>query len=154
MYLITRGKYVKAKKVLSLIAKLNCKLLPVGRLVTAEEKERITKETSPTINDIAAVSDTVAILNYNNNDEIVANGTLSNNDIDETLSMDNNKTLPNMDNDDLISSDNEYDSELLLDEHTHRRTQIRNMLVSYYHWMLILFKNGWWRTTLLLWYLW
>ena len=87
-------------------------------------------------------------------DELVDNGTLPNMDIDEILSIDNNKTLPNMDNGDLISSDTESDSELLLDEHTHRRTQITNKLINYYHWILILFNNGWWKTTLLLWYLW
>ncbi|XP_065892905.1 synaptic vesicle 2-related protein-like isoform X2 [Dysidea avara] len=152
MYLITRGKHSKAKKVLSLIAKMNCKQLPVGRLVTAEEKEQMRKETSPPLNDIAAVSTVAAMKDINDElkcemNEDISNGTLPNMD---------NRTVPNMDNDDLtmISSDNESDSELLLDEHTHGRKQIINKLANYYHWILILFKNGWWRTTLLLWYLW
>ena len=64
----------------------------------------------------------------------------------------------------VISSDNESDSELLLasDDSTHKRTLswkhsklfITNKATKYYQWFLILFKNGYWRTTLLLWYIW
>jgi len=67
----------------------------------------------------------------------------------------------------VVSSGNDSDSELLLDKDTQRQNThgwklswscikrtITIKLVSYYHWILILFKNGWWRTTLLLWYLW
>ena len=132
-YLIFKGKEEKAKKVLSLIAKLNHKQLPVGRLVTTEEKERLLKERSPSPDEVA--ESTTGML-----------------EDDETKNAING-TLPNIDLT-VISSDNESDSELLLDEHTYRRKQIINKLVSYYHWILILFKNGWWRTTLLLWYLW
>ena len=117
---------------LSLIAKVNCKPLPTGRLVTAEEKERLFKKRnqSPLLNEAASESEDISY-----------------------------GTLPNMENSaitdfTIISSDNESDSELLLDEHTHRRKQIINKLVNYYHWILILFKNGWWRTTLLLWFIW
>ena len=64
----------------------------------------------------------------------------------------------------MMSSDNESDQELLIvsDEHTHKQTftlaYIKRIMkikaCDYYHWFLILFKNGYWRTTLLLWYLW
>ena len=149
-YLIFKGKEEKAKKVLSLIAKINRKQLPVGRLVTAEEKERLLKERSASPDE-----PTTAMLGNEETDAKEAvYGTLPNNETPPNI--DNNATLPNMDNNDLtiMSSDNESDSELLLDEHTHRRKWITNNLVNYYHWILILFKNGWWRTTLLLWFLW
>ena len=121
---------------LSLIAKVNCKQLPDGRLVTAEEKEKLLKERSPLPDEITVSTTTMLD--------------------DEAETKEISGTLPNMDSNDLtvISSDNDSDSELLLDEHTQRRKQIINKLVNYYHWILILFKNGWWRTTLLLWYLW
>jgi len=141
--------------VLSLIAKINRKQLPVGRLVTAEEKERLLKEGSPSQDE-----STTSMLDHKETKAKEAtNGTLTHMESNETL-LDNDKSLPNMDNNELtiISSDNEPDSELLLNEHTHRRTQIMNKVVNgvvnYYHWILILFKNGWWRTTLLLWFLW
>ena len=63
----------------------------------------------------------------------------------------------------IISSDNESDSVLLLEsnEHTHRHVSqnhikhvIKEKAVNYYHWFLLLFKNGWWKTTLILWYIW
>ena len=66
----------------------------------------------------------------------------------------------------IIDSDvtNDSDHELLIatDECTHRRTlswihikqKIKKKAITYYHWFLILFKNGYWKTTLLLWYLW
>ncbi|XP_065892911.1 putative transporter svop-1 [Dysidea avara] len=135
-YLIFKGQEEKAKKVLSLIAKVNCKQLPDGRLVTAEEKEKLLKERSPLPDEITVSTTTMLD--------------------DEAETKEISGTLPNMDSNDLtvISSDNDSDSELLLDEHTQRRKQIINKLVNYYHWILILFKNGWWRTTLLLWYLW
>ena len=121
---------------LALIAKINRKPVPVGRLVTAEEKEQLLKERTLSLKDVTESTEV---------------------DDEETEAKEAiNGTLPNIDNNDLaiISSDNESDSELLLDEHTHRRKQIINKLVNYYHWILILFKNGWWRTTLLLWFLW
>jgi len=125
--------------VLALIAKINRKSVLIGRVVTAEKREQLLKERNLPLNDVAEPTD---------DDKEAINGMLSN--------MNIHNTLPNMDNDDpaVMSSDNESDSELLLNEHTHRQTQIMNKLVNYYQWVLILFKNGWWRTTLLLWYLW
>ena len=116
---------------LSLIAKINRKQLPVGRLVTTEEKERLLKERSSSPDEVVEAKTT-------------------------TLEDEATKEVINMDNNDLTVtlSDNESDSELLLDEHTLEREWITNKLVNYYHWIKILFNNGWWRTTLLLWYLW
>ena len=65
----------------------------------------------------------------------------------------------------LMSSDNnDSDRELLIasDKCTHRRTgfqmrikqKIKEKAITYYHWSLILFQKGYWRTTLLLWYIW
>ena len=34
------------------------------------------------------------------------------------------------------------------------RKTLRDKATNYIHWLLLLFKNGWWKTTLLLWYLW
>ena len=34
------------------------------------------------------------------------------------------------------------------------RKTLRDKATNYFHWLLLLFKNGWWKTTLLLWYLW
>ena len=73
------------------------------------------------------------------------------------------ETQPNQE-ETVISSDNVSDSELLLtsDDSTHKRTLswkysklfIANKATKYYQWILILFKNGYWKTTLLLWYIW
>ena len=117
---------------LSLIAKVNRKPMLTGRLVTAEEKEQLFKKRncSPLLEE----SET--------NGGDVSYGTLP----DMEISAMTDFTI--------VSSDNGSDSELLLDEHTHRRKWITNKLVNYYHWVLILFKNGWWRTTLLLWFIW
>ena len=76
------------------------------------------------------------------------------------------ETQPNKEETELtmMSSDNESDSELLLtsDDSTHKRTLswkytklfIKNKATKYRQWFLILFKDGFWRTTLLLWYIW
>ena len=63
----------------------------------------------------------------------------------------------------VMSSDIESDGEKLLasDESAckqalswaYSRRFIKSELTKYYHWLLILFKNGYWRTTVLLWYL-
>ena len=76
------------------------------------------------------------------------------------------ETQPNKEETELtmMSSDNESDSELLLtsDDNTHKHTLswkytklfIKNKATKYHQWFLILFKDGFWRTTLLLWYIW
>jgi len=142
--LIYCGKEEKAKKVLSLIARMNCKHLPVGRLVTSEEKERMTKE-SPPLDD---VMESIMPSSEGKND--VGFGTLPSMEASQKSDLS------------MIASFHESERELLLGEHTYRRRlscscikeTISDKLVGYYHWTLILFKNGWWKTTLLLWYLW
>ena len=79
------------------------------------------------------------------------------------------KTLPNLEEschqtNNSNDATNDTDRELLIasDECTHRRTfgqmhikqKIKEKAIMYYHWFLILFKNGYWKTTLLLWYIW
>ena len=137
---------------LALIAKLNCKPLPTGRLVTTEEKEQLLKERTQSTPKNEAVESTSTIVE----DEMEtnsANGAI-------------NGTLPAFDATDLtaaVSSDNDSDSELLLTEHVqyrqpdlwpHVKVAVKSKLQQYYHWMELLFRNGWWRTTLLLWYMW
>jgi len=128
-YLIFKGQEEKAKKVLSLIAKINRKQLPVGRLVTTEEKERLLKERSSSPDEVVEAKTTT--LEDEATKEVI-NKLLPNTDDIETL--------PNMDNNDLTVtlSDNESDSELLLDEHTLEREWITNKLVNY---ILSLDKN-------------
>jgi len=144
-YLIYHGKKEKAKKVLSLMARINCKKLPVGRLVTSEEKEQMTKEYSPPLDDMM---ESIMLSLGGKND--VGFGTLPSMEASQKSDLS------------MIASFHESERELLLGDHTHRRRlscsyikdTINERLVSYYHWILILFKNGWWKTTLLLWYLW
>ena len=144
-YLIYCGKEEKAKKVLASIAKINCKQLPEGRLVTAEEKERMAKEYSPPLDD---VMESVMLSTGGKND--VGFGTLPSMEVSQKSDLS------------MIASCHESERELLLGERTHRRglscscikDTINDKIVGYYHWTLILFKNGWWKTTLLLWYLW
>ncbi|XP_065920283.1 putative transporter svop-1 isoform X2 [Dysidea avara] len=153
-YLVFRGKEDEAKKVLALMAKLNCKSLPSGRLVTTEEKEQLLKEmTQATPNEIVESTTTIV------EDDIETNN--SNGAINGMLP--NTKTVETTDLTAAVSSDNDSDSELLLNEHVQHRQPhlwprvkitIKNKLHQYYHWMELLFRNGWWKTTLLLWYMW
>jgi len=153
--LVFRGKEDKAKKVLALIAKLNCKPLPSGRLVTTEEKERLLKESTQSTPTNEAVESTTTTVE----DEIEATCNNTNTAINETLP--HTRAIETTDLTATVSSDNDSDSELLLDEHLkHRqpnlwlRVEIATKLQQYYHWMELLFRNGWWKTTLLLWYMW
>ena len=147
---------------LALIAWVNCKKPLSGRLVTQEEKESLLEErnrlSSPT-NELAETSlmepeDPSGEMHSDPKDY----GTLPNVEENGHVAADNDIVM--------MSSDVESDQELLIvsDEHTHRRTLswkemiskivIKEKARSYYQWFLLLFKNGWWRTTLLLWYLW
>ena len=160
-YLIIHNKEEKAKKVLALMAWVNCKSPVTGKLVTQEAKEELLQrknEVSSPVDDIIETSMTetedeatkmesepkedVALLNEKENDSrMVANGDVV-----------------------LMSSHDKSDRELLIasDECTHRRTdfqmhikqKIKEKAITYYHWSLILFQKGYWRTTLLLWYIW
>ena len=159
-YLIIHGKEEKAKKVLALIARLNCKQPLVGRLVTQEEKERMLQERSQSCSPANGIVETSMMEPGSPPGEIESEprdyGTLPNNEENGQLAVSNDITV--------LSSDNESDHELLIasDEHTHRqklslktlKKKMKEKAGQYYYWFLLLFKNGWWRTTLLLWYLW
>ena len=162
-YLIIHDKEEKAKKVLALIAWVNCKSPVSGKLVTQEEKEELLQrrnEMSSPEHDITETSMTET------KDEAIEmesepkeDGVLLNEEEEENDS----KLVTNGDVV-VMSSDSESDHELLIasDECTHRQTllqlrikqKIKEKAITYYHWSLILFKNGYWRTTLLLWYIW
>jgi len=151
-YLVFHGKEEKAKKVLALIAWMNRKQPLSGKLVTLEEKEKLLEERNENQASTPVDEMVVASLTESGNPEIQAElkqyGTLPNKE-------ENDQTADN----DLVimSSDNESDQELLMmsDKHTHRQISfLTEKVINYYHWFLLLFKNGWWRTTLLLWYLW
>ena len=151
-YLVLNGKEDKAKKVLALIAKINCRPPLSGKLVTQEEKEQMLKERNQT---------TVA------DNEQVETSTGGSENCSNEIEADNatHEAQPNKEETELtmMSPDNESDSELLLttDDSIHKHTLswkysklfIRNKATKYHQWFLILFKNGFWRTTLLLWYL-
>jgi len=150
--LVFRGKEDKAKKVLALIAKLNFKPLPTGRLVTTEEKEQLLKERTKATPKNETVEPTSTMVE----DEMETNS--ANRAINETL-----PAFVATDLTAAVSSDNDSDSELLLTEHVQHRqpdlwprvkVAVNSKLRQYYHWMELLFRNGWWRTTLLLWYMW
>ena len=76
------------------------------------------------------------------------------------------ETQPNKEETELtmMSPDDESDSELLLttDDSIHKhklswkysKVFVRNKATKYQQWFLILFKDGFWKTTLLLWYIW
>ena len=150
-YLILNGNEDKAKKVLALIAKVNCRPSLSGRLVAQERKEQMIEEKSR-----ISLSD----------DEHVGPSNLASGNSPIATEADDSKYITQLNEVDneltVVSSDNESDSVQLLTsvEHTHRLTFsqtyikyfIKEKAFNYYHWFLLLFKNGWWRTTLLLWY--
>ena len=132
-----------------LVAKMNCTPVLLGRIVTEEEKERLLEERTISNSPVKEVK--VLNIDQENNES---------NDIKENDNMKPNKEETVDIELTVMSSDNESDSELLLvsDEHVYRRPPswnyiIRKEAINYYHWFLLLFKNGWWRTTLLLWYI-
>ena len=128
---------------------MNCKQVSLGRLVTQEEKERLLEEGKE------SSSSPVKHVEMSNPENCHSH------DIEtEEVTQPNKKEAVDKELT-VISSDNESDSELLLvsEEHTHRRTLpssrikrvIKEKAINYYHWFLLLFKNGWWKTTLVLW---
>ena len=146
-------------KVLALMAKINCKPMLSGRLVTVEEKRRLTMlnaqqySLSNGVQLPGNVSDETRIRNMmeENGYEILQSEAES----DDITCVDHEVSLDN------ASSDIELLT-VSSNEHTQWRTfswaYIRKIAkrkaINYYHWSLLLFKNGYWRTTLLLWYLW
>ena len=155
-YLIFHGKEKKAKKVLEYIAWVNCRPTFLGRLVTQEKKEQLIQEKNRMFPHASEIIEIAVVESESPTNDIV------------TEPKDYG-TLPSTKescHQSIIDSDvtNDSDHELLIasDECTHRRTlsrihikqMIKEKAITYYHWFLILFKNGYWKTTLLLWYLW
>ena len=154
-YLILKNKEDKAKKVLALMAKVNCKQPLSGRLVTQEIKEQMIKDR----NQITSVSpdEPLIVASENHSGEVDTDNTSCITQPNKETTIDNE--LP------MMSSDNGSDSEVLLvstGEQLHRQMHsqgyikrfIKDEATKYRDWFSILFKNGYWRTTLLLWYIW
>ena len=143
---------------LALIAKINCKQPLSGRLVTQEEKEQLLQER----NKVFSAENEIVETSMTEPEGQTGEPEMELKDYGTLLTKEENDQIATIDNDLVVmSSDNELDQELLIasDECTHRRTLslkriIKEKAINYYHWFLLLFKNGWWRTTLLLWYLW
>ena len=136
-----------------LVAKMNCTPVSLGRIVTEEEKESLLEERNHSILSSSPVKQDESLSIGQENDQ-------SNNIVTDSLMQPNKEQK--FDNElTLVSSENESDSELLLvsDGHMHKISRapwmytIKKEAINYYHWFLLLFKNGWWRTTLLLWYI-
>ena len=136
-----------------LVAKMNCTPVSLGRIVTEEEKESLLKERNHSILSSSPVKQDESLSIGQENDQ-------SNNIVTDNLIQPNKEQK--FDNElTMVSSENESDSELLLvsDGHMHKISRapwtytIKKEAINYYHWFLLLFKNGWWRTTLLLWYI-
>ena len=157
-YLILHGKEDRAKKVLALMAKINCKQPLSGRLVTQEEKEQLLEER----NKVSSAANEIVETSMTESEDQTGETEMELKDYGTLPNKEENGEIATIDNDlVMMSSDNESDQELLIasDECIHRQTSslksiIKEKAISYYHWFLLLFKNGWWKTTLLLWYLW
>ncbi|XP_065892907.1 synaptic vesicle 2-related protein-like isoform X2 [Dysidea avara] len=150
-YLIYKGEEDKAKKVLTLVAKINCSRLIPGRLVTQEVKENILKEQSY----IAASSALVESSFYEDRrstQNAVYGTTLAGDEASPHEDKEFTDDYPIIDKSDKSQTYSVSDCNKC--SWSYMKKLIVNKLVSYYHWKLILFKNGWWRTTMLLWYLW
>jgi len=160
-YLIYKGEEEKAKKVLNLVAKINCGRLILGRLVTQEVKENILKEQSylKTSNGLMESSFTeVRRQSSPASNSAFTYGALPGEETPPLEEDTFNNGQPTIDMSDirklLKRSRNCSIEDCDKCSWFYLRKLITNKLVNYYHWILILFKNGWWRTTLLLWYLW
>lgn len=143
---------------LTLMAKINCRQPLSGRLVTQEEKERLLQERTK----LSSAANEVVETSMMESEDQTGEPEMELKDYGTLPNKEENGQIATIDNDLVVmSSDNESDQELLIasDECIHRRTSslkrmIKEKAVSCYHWLSLLFKNGWWRTTLLLWYLW
>ena len=141
---------------LAWIARVNCRLPVSGRLVTQEEKEQLLQERNlessldrtlkvPVTSLVGCSGEARPVIK-----EATNYGTLPN--VEESVNSDQLADR---------SSVNESEMELsLISEgniHEQKRSCkeiVNERLVTYYQWFLILFKNEYWKTTLLLWYLW
>ena len=141
---------------LAWIAKVNCSSLLSGRLITQEEKERLLQDGNVEISSDQRIKlPGATLVNCTNEARPVIRekpnyGTLP-----------NKEELTNSEQGNDVSSVNESERELSLvsSENVCKQTLscneiIKKKMANYYHWFLILFKKGYWKTTLLLWYLW
>ena len=155
-YLVLHGKEEKAIRVLAMISKINCKPMLSGRLVTLEEKRRLQLE-----KDRECSSSTSIQSSYSSSSDTPVKDILE--DTEYEILQDeakddkivNNKIPPDIVSDVelLLVSSNDYTHQETL-SCTHIKSVTKRKAVGYFHWFMILFKNGYWRTTLLLWYLW
>ena len=156
-YLILKGEEQKAKKVLALIAQINCKQPLLVKLVTHEKKEQMLEEKIYQRSDKLITDNEISMTEMENitsgkaQTELKDYGSVSNKQDNEKAADNGLVMIPS-------------DKELLTDsdEHAHKQMLsldkikkiVKEKSTEYYHWFLLLFKNGWWRTTLILWYLW
>ena len=141
---------------LAWIAKVNCSPPLSGRLVTQEEKEQLLQERNLEVSSDQRIKLPVATLVNRTNEERPVGKEKRNYG---TLPIMEELTNNEQDND--VSSVNESEKEMCLisSESIYKQTKscdeiIKEKLSNYYQWFLILFKKGYWKTTLLLWYLW
>ena len=155
-YLILNGKEEKAKKVLAWIARVNCRPPLSGRLVTQEEKERLLQERNleSSLDQTLKVPVTT-LVDSSSEARLVTKEKSNYGTLPNTEESVNNEQIDDM------SSINESEIELSLISEGNAHEQKRSCkeiiiekFVTYYQWFLILFKNGYWKTTLILWYLW
>ena len=153
-YLVLCGKEEEAKRVLALMAWVNCKQPLLVRLVTHEKKEQLLEEGRNQGSDKMirnaenSVTELENISSVEKETKYKDYGTVPNKEENEQM-PDNN----------LVIMPSDYDLLTLSDKHTHKRMAkikkiVKEKSTEYYHWFLLLFKDGWWRTTLIMWYLW
>ena len=141
---------------LAWIARVNCSPPLSGRLVTQEEKERLLQERNLGSLPNQAVKIPVTSLVHQSSEarpvitERSNYGTLPK--MEESVNIEQHTDAPSIDESEtdlpLISEENMHEQKLSCKEIVIKK------LVTYWQWFLILFKNGYWKTTLLLWYLW
>ena len=130
-----------------------------GRLVTQEEKEELIRQRNPPIQDDARNTFAESTFSERRHQRTSSGSTSSYGTLlgEETPPLEdevfNNHAIDMSEVQRLLSqsqccTDDEECSWLCV------RKRIRVKVINYYHWFLLLFKNGWWKTTLLLWYLW
>lgn len=161
--MILKGDEAKAKRVLAFVARVNCMQMLAGRLVTQEEKEEVIRQRTQLPQGKA--SNAFVESAFCEHRQQRRNSSLSS--YGSTVLGEETPPLE----DEMFTNSNGHAIDvsevqrLLLASSQHCtddeecswlcvRKTIRDKVTNYYHWFLLLFKNGWWRTTLLLWYLW
>ena len=158
--MIINGKEAKAKRVLALVARINCVQMMAGRLVTQEVKEEFIRQRSQPVQKDASNTFIESTFSEHKHQRTSSSSTSSYGTLlgEETPPLEdevfnNNHSIDMSEVQRLLSqsqccADDEECSWLCV------RKRIRDKMTNSYHWFLLLFKNGWWKTTLLLWYMW